>query len=129
MKITSILFALALIILASPAGFQIAAEMAILILGTALPIQAVIYSFRGLRSLRPVRTALVGGFDRLPIGVGFGLLVLLGASVIALLVFLLRDRIPPSNSWVPITLGFLWGIMSPVFRCLQGGKTNREPQR
>ena len=127
MKTTSILFVLALMmLLASPAGLRSAAELAILILGTALPIQAAIYSIRGFRSLRPLRAALVGGFDRLPVALGFGLLVVLGASVIAALVFMLRDRFPPSNSWVPITLGLLWGIMGPVFRSLRAGKSNRE---
>jgi hypothetical protein len=127
MKITSILLVLALVmLLASPAGFRIATEMAILILGTALPIQAAIYSIRGFRPLRPLRTALVGGFDRLPVALGFGLLVLLGASAIALLMFMLRDHVPPSDSWVPITLGFILGVMGPVFRSLNAGKSNRE---
>lgn len=126
MKTTTILLVLALMLLASPTGFRIAAEMAILILGTALPIQVAIYSIRGFRTLRPLRKALVGGFDRLPVALGFGLLVLLGVSVISLLVFLLRDRVPPSDSWVSITLGLLWGVMGPVFRSLKTRKSNRE---
>ena len=126
MKITSILLVLGLMLLASTAGFRILAEMAILIFGTALPIQAAIYSIRGFRKLRPLRRALVGGFERLPVALGFGLLILLGASVVSLLVFVWRDRVPPSDSWVPITQGLLLGVMGPVFRSLKAGKSNRE---
>jgi len=126
MKITSILFVLAVVLLTSPSGPRILAEMTILIFSTALPIQAAIYSIRGFRWLRPMRAALVGTFDRLPVALGFGLLVLLGFSIISLLVFLSRYHVSPADSWVPITLGFLWGIMGPVFGCLQGGKSNRE---
>lgn len=126
MKITSIILVLAVMLLISPSGPRIVAEMAILIFGTALPIQAAIYSVRGFRWLRPLRAALVGAFDCLPLALGFGLPVLLGVSMIALLVVLVRDHVSPANSWVPITLGFLWGIMGPVFRCLQGGRSNRE---
>ena len=126
MKNTSILLVLAVILLISPSGPRIVAEMTILIFGTALPLQAAIYSIQGFRWPRPLRSALVGTFDRLPIALGFGMLVLLGVSIIALLVFLLRDHVSPADSWVPITLGFLWGIMGPVLRCHQGGKSNRE---
>jgi hypothetical protein len=126
MKITTILLVFSLILLASPTGLRIAAEIAILILGTGLALQAIIYSIRRFRTLRPLRMLLVGGFDRLPDALGFGLLVLLGASVISLLVFVLRDRVSPSDSWVPITLGLLWGIMGPVFRSLKAGESNRE---
>lgn len=126
MKIITVLFVLALILLAPPAGGRIAAEMSMLILGTALPIQLLIHSVRGFRALRPLRDVLVAAFARRSTGFGFSLLVLLGVFLIALEIFLLRNLVPPSNSWVPVTLGFLWGIMGPVFRTPHRGERNRE---
>lgn len=126
MRITSILLVLSVLLMMSPAGFRIVTEVAILILGSSLPIQAAIYSIRDLRRLRPLRGALIAAFERLPVALGFGVLVLFGVSIIGFLVFLTRDHISPSDSWVPFTLGVLWGIMSPILRIRKSSKINRE---
>ena len=54
------------------------------------------------------------------------LLVLAGVAAIVTEVILLRDFVRPSNSWMIITLGFLLGVMSPVFRNSGRKKINRE---
>lgn len=99
--------------------------MAILFFGTALPVQIAIYSVTRMRALRPLKAALIAGFDRLSEPLGFSVLVVIGVMMIACEAFLLRAFVAPSDSWVMITLGLLWAIMGSVFRNREGGWSNR----
>jgi hypothetical protein len=126
MKLNPIYLILVLILLLNPAGGQLLFKMAVLLVGTAVPIQLAIYSVLGLRLFRPLRELISSLFAWLPLTLGFSLLIFLGVVAIVAEVVLLRDFVHPSDSWTMITLGFLVGIMVPVFRSLKQRRSRRE---
>lgn len=104
-------------LLHSYGGVRILTHSLVLLFGTALPIQLLIYSCLRLRILHSTRERFSTIFMRLPMALGFSILVVSGVVAVLAEVFLLRDFFHPSDSWLMIVLGFLLGIMGPVWHC------------
>ena len=101
-------------------------ETVILVAGTAIPLQLTIYAVWKLAAFRPVRDIIARMFYRLPLRVGFSLLVLLCVSAIFTVVMIVRDFIVPADSWALVTAGFLLGVMGPVLNSTKRQKRQRE---
>jgi hypothetical protein len=95
-------------------GLRIAGCSAALVIGNMLLVRCCIHSIAKPRFSQPARDVLSRLFVRFSPGLGFSLLVFLSVIAILAEVMLVRDFVSPANSWVFITLGFLYGIMGPV---------------
>jgi hypothetical protein len=104
------------VLLASQSGQRTFLDALAILVGTAIPTQLVIYAVWKVKSLRTLRVAIGRMFDNLSVVSGFCLLVLCGVGIILAVVMLIRVFVVPADSWVFVTLGFLWGIMGPIFR-------------
>ena len=82
--------------------------------GTALLFQSLILAVLKWPPLRSVKDAVSNTFARLPLGLGFSLLVVLGIGLLAAVVFLLRPFLPPEDSWLAVMLGVFWAAMSSI---------------
>lgn len=82
--------------------------------GTALLLQLLILAVLKWRPLRPFKTAISNTFARLPLNLGFSLLVVLGIVAMVAVVLLLRPYLPPEDSWLAVLLGFLWATMTSI---------------
>jgi hypothetical protein len=109
-------------LLLGQAGWRLLVDSPILLFGTAIPIQLAIYAVLKFPVFRSVRACIAGVFFRLPVALGFSLLVSLGVGAISTVALLSQKFTNLSDPWAFVTLGFLLGIMGPIFHSMKHQK-------
>lgn len=114
MKSFQIIILVSLAVLSIVMGWEVLQMVFILVPGTAILVHGVIYAVYKMTVFRSFRSAITSFFWKVPMALGFSLIVVLSIGVIAAIVMSLRGFVPPSESWLYVTLGFVVGVMGVV---------------
>ncbi|MES2981838.1 MAG: hypothetical protein V4727_05955 [Verrucomicrobiota bacterium] len=113
MKSSQILL-LSTIVLSVFVGWEGLLKVLVLVAGPAVLVQGSIYVVCKVGAFKPLRSAIASFFWKIPMALGFSLIVGISVGVIAAMVMLLRGFAAPSESWLYVSLGFMAGVMGAV---------------
>ena len=114
MKSSNILLLASTLVLLVIAGWECMQMILVLVVGPAILVQGVVYVLRKMAVFRSFRSAITSFFWKIPMALGFSLIVVLSIGVIAAIVMSLSGFVPPSESWLYVSLGFVAGVMGVV---------------